>query len=87
MQRFIVHTSSQRHPPAQLAAEQKYRCRSVESCVHVSPASHWPTHCPPQPSLVPQMSGGLPPSHMGRLWQMANNRPRQIRRGLWNLVP
>ena len=53
-QRFIEQTSSQRHPEAQPAAEQKKLCGSVVLWVQVSPVLQPPTHWPPQPSDTPQ---------------------------------
>lgn len=53
-QRPETQTSSQRHPAAQLAGEQKYLRAFSGSCVQVSPVPQVPMHCPPQPSDIPQ---------------------------------
>ena len=77
---------SRRPPPTEPATDYDYGA-NMRPMRMPMPSAQTGGGYAPRPSLVPQMAGGLPPSHMGRLWQMANNRPRQIRRGLWNLVP
>ncbi len=43
-QRPALHTSSQRHPPAHPAGEQKYRALFIGSRVHTSLPAQAPEH-------------------------------------------
>ena len=78
---------SRRPPPTEPATEYDYGA-NMRPMRMPMPSAQTAGGFPAMPTFNPHMAGGLPPSHMGKLWGMANGGmpTRQFRGGVFGLV-